>query len=124
MRFLLDQNVAYRCVALLAEGGDEVEHVRDLEMSLASDADIVAAAVERGAIVVTCDKGFHGALARSRRRSPSVIYIRDQGLDAAATAETVRRVVARHAAELTQGAAITIVRGLERVRLLPLGKQD
>ena len=123
MKFLLDQNVAYRCVALLAEDGHEVEHVRDLGMTLAPDADIVVEAADRGAIVITCDKGFHGALARRRRRSPSVIYIRDQGLDAAATAETVRRVVTRHTAELTQGAAITIVRGLERVRLLPLGSQ-
>lgn len=123
MRFLLDQNVALRCVTLLAEQGHEAQHVRELGMTLASDVDIVAAAAERGAVVVTCDKGFHGVLARTGRRSPSVISIRDHGLAAAATAETVLRVVSLHAAELEQGAAITIFRGLERVRLLPLGRR-
>lgn len=120
MKFLLDQNVALRCVALLSEHGHEVQHVRELGMKLAPDPEIVAAAAERGAVVVTFDKGFHGVLARTGRRSPSVVYIRDQGLDAAATADTVHHVVSRHTAELEQGAAITIFRGLERVRLLPL----
>ena len=122
MKLLLDQNVALRCVDLLLKQGHEVEHVRQLGMTFSPDADILALAAERGAVVVTCDRDFHALLAGSGQTSPSVVYLRDQGLDASATADLVHREVTRHAAELQQGAAVTILRGFARVRLLPLGR--
>ena len=80
MRFLLDQGLPRSLARLLGEDGHQAEHVADLGLSTVADEIILAAAKDRGAVVITLDADFHGLLALARAHRPSVVRLRVQGL--------------------------------------------
>lgn len=57
---------------------------------------------------MTLDADFHALLALNGWDAPSVIRLRREGLSAADVAELVIRLTADHAAELTNGAALSV----------------
>ena len=59
MKLLLDQGLPRSSVRHLADMGIAAEHVGDLGMATATDADILEAARQRQAVVVTLDSDFH-----------------------------------------------------------------
>lgn len=83
-RLLLDQGLPRSTAALSTQAGWDVIHV--FGMSRADDKDIVRRARAEARICVTLDADFHSLLATSGERSPSVIRIRNEGLDATALA--------------------------------------
>jgi predicted nuclease of predicted toxin-antitoxin system len=121
MRFLLDQGIPRDAAVLLRAAGHECTHVGEIAMSQAADEIILAQAVERGAVAVTLDADFHAMLAVSGARAPSVVRLRRQGLDAAAVAETIQRVIAAFSTELARGALVTVKEHKTTCHLLPIG---
>lgn len=79
MRFLLDQNLSPLLVELLAHLGHDAVHVRQLGMSRASDAEIMATARDDNRVVVSGDTDFGELLARTNAASPSLVLFRRQG---------------------------------------------
>jgi predicted nuclease of predicted toxin-antitoxin system len=67
MRFLVD---------LLAKGGHDAVHVRDLEAAGATDSAIMTLAVADERIIISADTDFGALLAHSRATKPSVILVR------------------------------------------------
>ncbi|WP_146397632.1 DUF5615 family PIN-like protein [Pseudobythopirellula maris] len=121
MKLLLDQGLPRSTVAVLAECGVDAEHVGELGMAAASDAEILEAAIVRDAVVVSLDSDFHTLLALSSATRPSVIRIRIEGLKSPELAEHLLRVLAAIAEELERGAVASVTESQIRVRTLPIG---
>jgi len=95
-------------------------HVSRLSMSTASDAMIVRYARENGFVVVTLDADFHALLALSGADAPSVIRIREQGLDSAAFCRLIQSIWPKVATAADSGALITVTETRIRIRRLPI----
>jgi predicted nuclease of predicted toxin-antitoxin system len=89
-------------------------------MATATDQEIVDAAVDRDAVVVTLDADFHSLLAAASATAPSVIRIRIEGLKGDDVADILAQVIAAVESELESGAAVSVTERGIRVRLLPL----
>ncbi len=120
MRLLLDQGLPRSTVRHLATAGIEAEHVGDLGMASASDAQILEKALERGAVVATLDADFHALLAASHAGAPSVVRIRIEGLKGEQMAALLSQVLMAAKAELEAGAAVSVTARRIRIRLLPI----
>ena len=120
MTFLLDQGLPRSACERLHALGYAAEHVGSLGMARSSDDAILKAAQQRGAIVVTLDADFHMLLAEWEAASPTVIRIREQGLNAAELAELIARLVHALEAAMREGAVISATRAGFRMRRLPI----
>jgi predicted nuclease of predicted toxin-antitoxin system len=69
---------------------------------------------------VTLDADFHALLATSDEKSPSVVRIRREGLNAKAICELLLLVWPRIESAVNEGALVTIIEGSVRVRTLPI----
>ena len=58
MRFLVDACLPRKVAVLLRERGHEADDVRDIGLRHAPDPQIAAASRERGACLITADRGF------------------------------------------------------------------
>ena len=61
-------------------------------------------------VCITLDADFHSILATSGERTPSVIRIRKEGLDATALAALLQRIWPRFEDALDNGALLTLER--------------
>jgi predicted nuclease of predicted toxin-antitoxin system len=120
MTFLLDQGLPRATVTELAIRGLTAEHVGTLGMATATDEEILEAARDRDAVVVTLDADFHALLAMSKSTTPSVIRIRIEGLKASDVANILEQVIATAASDVQAGAAVSVTLTGIRVRNLPL----
>lgn len=124
MRILLDQGAGRSAADELRTAGFEASHVAEHGLSRALDEEILAFARTTGAVVVTFDHDFHELLALHGAAAPSVIFVRDDHLKSKELAELVAALCRRHEAPLRAGAAVTVRRGLARIRLLPLRRSE
>lgn len=124
MRVLLDQGVGRSAAERLRAVGFEASHVADHDLSEAADREILDLARALEAVVVTFDHDFHEQLALSGADAPSVIFVRDDHLKSPELADLAATLCRRHEEPLRTGAAVTVRRGLARIRLLPLRSGD
>lgn len=122
MRLLLDQGIPRDAALRLRELGTPCEHVGELGMSRAADAEILALALKQNAVLVTLDADFHTILAVSGAAAPSVVRLRVQGLDALGVSEVIREVLAGFTDELNRGALVTVKIHKTTCCMLPVGK--
>ena len=120
MKLLLDQGLPRSAVGYLANLQIAAEHVGDLGLAAACDADILDSARLRDACVVTLDADFHAIMATTSATTPSVIRIRREGLKGYELAVLLNDVLRVAQNELVQGAAVSVTESRIRVRLLPL----
>ena len=121
MKLLLDQGLPRSTLRHLSAAGITAEHAGDLGMARASDAEILDAARERRAVVVTLDADFHALLATSQAANPSVVRIRIEGLKGEQVAKLLVQVSAIAGDELSAGAVVSVTSDRVRVHLLPIG---
>ena len=119
-RILLDQGLPHSAVEHLAASGVDACHVADIGHSRASDAAILAMALDQRRTVVTLDADFHRLLATTGASLPSVIRIRREGVRGAEIAALIDQVISRLHRVLDQGAMVTVTESSARVRRLPL----
>ena len=120
MKLLLDQGLPLSAAALLREQEIDTIHVGEIGMSAAEDIEIIYRARAEERIIATLDADFHTLLALETATNPSVIRIRMESLRAQALTELLLKVISECAAELQQGAAVTVEPSRIRIRLLPL----
>jgi predicted nuclease of predicted toxin-antitoxin system len=120
MRFLLDQGLPRSTVQHLQDVGLLAEHVGALGLAKATDAAILEEGRKREAIVVTLDSDFHALLAQSNAGSPSVIWIRVEGLKGIDIAQIIRYLIQAVKDDLLAGAAVTVADRRLALRRLPL----
>lgn len=124
MRFLLDQGLPRSTIRHLAVAGVLADHVGELGVATASDADVLETARQQNAVVVSLDADFHHLLAVSQATFPSVVRIRSQGLRGEQLAAILLNVIAVASAELEAGSVVSVSRDKIRVRRLPIGKSS
>ena len=122
MKLLLDQGLPRSTVQHLAGMGIAADHVGDLGMARAADANLLDVARERQAVVVTLDADFHVLLATSHATGPSVVRIRIEGLKGEQLAALLAQVLAVAGTEIEAGAVVSVTAHRIRVRLLPIGR--
>lgn len=119
-RLLLDQGLPRSTARFLAADSWDVVHVGDLDLSRATDAEILHTARETSRICITLDADFHAILAVAGESAPSVIRIRKEGLNGAALANLIAAVWPRIESDLRAGAVVTITEDSVRTRRLPI----
>ena len=124
MKLLLDQGVPLAAADLLTVRGFDTEHVSRLAMSTAKDAEILKYASDHDLIIVTLDADFHALLALSANSAPSVIRVRQQGLDAEAFTDVMTTILPRITEPIRRGVAVTVTATQIRIRHLPIKPPD
>lgn len=120
-RLLLDQGRPRSTALILNQAGWDVVHVAEIDMSRATDVEILDAARQQQRICVTLDADFHTYLAVTNAATPSVIRLRIEELKADAFARLLIEVWPRINNHVDQrDAMITITDNNVRVRSLPI----
>jgi predicted nuclease of predicted toxin-antitoxin system len=123
MRFLVDESLSARIVAVLADEGHEATHVTQVGLAATPDAVILRAAAESGSVVLTADVDFGTLLALGGEGVPSVVTLRSS--DHLAPDEQAALVLAAIVAvgeQLEKGAIATVTSERIRLRTLPIGQ--
>jgi predicted nuclease of predicted toxin-antitoxin system len=121
-RLLLDQGLPRSTATLLNQAGWDVIHVAEIGMARSDDLDILQRARVESRVCVALDADFHALIATSGERSPSVIRIRKEGLNATALATLLQAIWPRIEDALDSGALVTVTEHSVRIRRLPVAK--
>ncbi len=122
MKLLLDQGLPRSAVEHLKILDIDAEHVGDVGLSAAADAEILDHARRAGMVVVTLDADFHALLALAGASGPSCIRIRIEGLKGPALTRLLSDVLGRCGDVIESGALVTITPHRLAFRRLPLGE--
>lgn len=120
MKFVVDMNLGPDWVAHLSGSGHDVVHWSSVGDPRAKDADIVAWARTRDAVILTADLDFAAILALTGARGPSVVLVRVQDTFPSAIGSLVEAQIAAHSDAIAAGAIVTIDVAGARVRVLPI----
>ncbi len=123
-RILLDQGLPRSAVKILGIQGWDVLHTGDIDLSSASDREIIEYARKEDRIVITLDADFHAILAVENAREPSVIRIRQEGLRGDALAELIEKIWPKIQSQLETGALVTVTEKSIRVRKIPIADPE
>ena len=118
MRFLTDQDVYARTVALLRGWGHDVITAAELGKSRASDTELLRAAEGEKRIFVTRDRDF-GNLVVAQGLATGVVYLRMLPSTQAVVHAELERVLSRYSETELLSAFIVVERGRHRLRRLP-----
>ena len=121
MRFLADINVSTHVVAGLCAAGFEVRRVAEVMNCRATDAEIVAEALRRGAVIVSYDQDFTAILATTGATQPSLINLRVSYVEATRLVREICAVIRATQSDLAAGAIVTLDDAGARVHQLPIG---
>jgi predicted nuclease of predicted toxin-antitoxin system len=122
MKILLDMNLPTSWVGFLRQEGFEAVHWSEVGDPRASDSTIMTWAHDNTFVIFSHDLDFSALLAASRAAGPSVIQVRTQDVMPAAIGRDVVRVLRLRAAEIEDGAVVSIDKVTARVRILPIGR--
>jgi predicted nuclease of predicted toxin-antitoxin system len=109
MRFIVDQQLPPALIGWLTAHGHEAEHVRDLGLKEAPDAEIWAHAKEAAAIILTKDEDVAARRARAQQ-GPAVVWRRFGNATRAALFGRLEDAWADIEAALASGAPVVEVR--------------
>lgn len=119
MKLLVDESLAGRVAALLAEAGHDAIHVRDRGLLGSPDETVLASAQREDRILVTADTDFGTLLALSAPPQPSVILLRRPGRRAEERATAITDAIEAVGEALEAGALVVVEPSRVRVRMLP-----
>lgn len=76
MNLLLDANLSPKLLDQLRAAGYTAQHVAEVGLLTASDAEVFDHAADSGTVVITADSDFPMLLAFRAARAPSVVHLR------------------------------------------------
>ena len=114
MNFLVDESVDQQVVERLRQEGHDVLYVAEMEPGI-SDDDVLEAANQHGALLLTADKDFGELVFRLNRLSKGVVLLRLAGLSPEAKARAVSSTVREHGSELSDAFSV-LSPGMVRIR--------
>lgn len=120
MKLLVDMNLSPRWIGWLADAGIEAAHWSTLGAGSAPDTEIMAYASKNDYVVLTYDLDFSAILAATHGAKPSAVQIRAEGVSPNIIGPRVIAALRQMAAELEEGALISVDPSRTRLRLLPL----
>ncbi len=120
MKFLGDMGIAGSTIKWLRTQGHEATHLRDEGLQRLPDDKIFAKAETEKRIILTFDLGFGDIVAAAGKALPSVIIFRLQDQRPAKVNRRLEVVLREAAAELKDGAIISVDEKRYRIRRLPI----
>ncbi len=120
MKILVDMNLSPSWVGFFSANGVDAVHWMDLGPGNADDATVLAWARDHGHIVFTHDLDFSALIAIAGSNGPTVLQVRTQDVLPEDIGTKVLTVLREHADALDQGAIVTVVEHMSRVRVLPI----
>lgn len=120
MKVLIDMNLSPLWAEFFRSESVEATHWSHIGAHSARDDELMQWARDNDHIVFTHDLDFSALLAMTRHKGPSVIQVRTRDPLPDSLGRDVLRVLHMRAAEIAQGAIVTIDRAKSRVRLLPI----
>lgn len=105
---------------MLNQAGHEAVRWSSVGDPQATDAEIMSAAIDLHAVVLTHDLDFGTMLAASGGEGPSVVQLRSSDLRPGAVGSLVLATLGQVVSELDAGALVTVQSGSARLRVLPL----
>ncbi|AAF84831.1 DUF5615 family PIN-like protein (plasmid) [Xylella fastidiosa] len=124
MKLLVDMNLSPRWVDVLADAGIEAAHWSTLGAYNAQDLEIMAYASANNYMVLTHDLDFGAILAATHGEKPSVVQIRAEDISPDVIGKQIVIALRQMAAELEEGALVTVDPNRTRLRLLPLQPRE
>ena len=124
MKLPVDMNLSPRWIGALADAGFEAVHWATVGARNAPDSEIMAYARSNAFVVMTHDLDFGAILAATQGEKPSVVQIRAEDVRPEAIGNQIVNALHQMAAELDQGALLTIDTNRTRLRLLPLRSRE
>ena len=121
MKVLIDMNLSPRWVHFLEDAGHDAQHWSARGRWDADDQEILDAARESGAVLLTQDLDFGTMLAIGGHALPSVIQIRAQATLPSDIGSQVLDTLNVAQTHLTSGALVTLTPLTRRISILPLG---
>ena len=113
-------NLSPRWVDDLKGSGIEAQHWSAIGRADAPDPEILEYAARPGLILLTQDLDFSAILAATGAATPSVVQIRSENLDPRIIAPSVVRALDQLAADLADGALVSVDPARTRLTVLPL----
>ena len=117
-------NLSPRWAGVFSAAGIEATHWSTLGAINAPDSEIMAYAKENSLVVLTSDLDFGAILAATQGEKPSVVQIRSEDVSPDVIGEQVSKAFRQMAAELNDGALITVDPNRTRLRVLPLKPRE
>jgi predicted nuclease of predicted toxin-antitoxin system len=122
MNFLIDNALSPRVAEVLSSAGHDAVHVRSRNLQTATDDEIFDVAIRESRVIVSADSDFGAILAVRRELQPSVILFRGPAprrpdRQAALLLTNLENL----AADLQEGAIVSIHAYRIRIRRLPIG---
>ncbi len=114
MNFLVDESVDQQVVQRLRQDGHDVLYVAEMKPGI-SDDDVLEAANQHGALLLTADKDFGELVFRLNRLSKGVVLLRLAGLSPEAKTTVVSSAVREHGSELSDAFCV-LSPGMVRIR--------
>jgi predicted nuclease of predicted toxin-antitoxin system len=114
MIFLADEGVDLSVVQRLRNDGHEVLYVAEMDPGI-SDEEVLTAANEKQALLLTADKDFGELVYRLGRIAAGVVLVRLAGLSSAKKADLVSATVRNHGGKLVHTFTV-ISPGMVRLR--------
>jgi predicted nuclease of predicted toxin-antitoxin system len=108
MKILVDMNLSPTWVGFLTDNDIEAVHWSSVGSPYASDSEIITYAKEHNFTVLTNDLDFGFILAITHGKKPSVLQTRTGALGVDRIGETVIKAINLLAADIDQGALVTI----------------
>jgi len=124
MKLLLDMNLSPSLVELLAQHGWSADHWSTIGLPTAKDREILEWAKDHEYVVVTFDLDFGKILSATGLDTPSVIQIRCLDNHPNVICASLVQVLKQFEQEITNGALIVLDKTKERIRLLPMIRED
>jgi len=120
MKVLVDMNLSPRWVERLSANWFAAAHWSTLGAANAADAEIMRFAAAHDYVVLTHDLDFGAILAATHGSKPSTVQVRADDVSPDAIGEPIMEALRQLAAELAEGALVTVDPSRTRVRILPL----
>lgn len=121
MKIVADVNVSRKVIDKLLVEGLDVLRAAEILHPRASDAEILAEAERRGAIILSHDQDFSGLLATSGAKGPSLVNLRVSDVDVERLTRLILTVLRTTRDDLTAGAVVTVDDSRIRIHRLPIG---
>jgi len=123
MKILVDMNLSPLWVGFFSANGVDAVHWMTLGPGNASDDTVLAWARDHDCIVFSHDLDFSALIALAGLNGPSILQVRTQDVLPEDIGTKVLVVLREHADALNQGAIITVVEHMSRVRVLPIARR-
>jgi predicted nuclease of predicted toxin-antitoxin system len=123
IRLVIDMNLSAEWIGEFVKQGWHAEHWSTIGDPQAEDSEIIAWAIESGAIVFTHDLDFGATLALTAAAGPSVIQVRGPYVLPEDIGPLVIATIRQYEAILSAGALAIVDPAKVRVRILPLNRE-